>query len=296
MQSLLFQPVDSPYLVPFDDSLRVSEAPTMPPKERRDKAENRKALDSAIKRIRRYQRILHADDRYALLLVFQAMDAAGKDGTIRAVMTGINPAGCQVFSFKQPSHEELDHDFLWRVHRCLPERGRIGIFNRSHYEEVLVVRVHPEYLEHQRIPRQPSLDELWEERLQSIRQFERHLARNGTVVLKFWLNISRDEQRQRFLKRIEEPEKHWKFSSKDVEERQHWDAYMRAYEHALNQTSRPWAPWYAIPADDKSYMRRAVAEIVARTLKGLDLHYPEMGDEEHGHMQACRERLLTGGE
>jgi PPK2 family polyphosphate:nucleotide phosphotransferase len=288
--------VDSPYLVPFDDSFRVNEAPTRSPKERRDKAENRKALDGAIQRIRRYQRVLHADDRYALLLVFQAMDAAGKDGTIRAVMTGINPAGCQVFSFKQPSQEELDHDFLWRVHRRLPERGRIGIFNRSHYEEVLVVRVHPEYLEHQRIPRQPSLDELWGERLQSIRQFERHLARNGTVVIKFWLNVSREEQRERFLKRIEHPEKHWKFSSKDVEERQHWDAYMSAYEHALNQTSRPWAPWYAIPADDKAYMRRTVAAIVAKTLKGLDLRYPVVDGEERGHMHACRERLMTDGE
>jgi PPK2 family polyphosphate:nucleotide phosphotransferase len=296
MQSLLFQPVDSPYLVPFDDSFRVSEAPTRPPKEHRDKAENQKALDSAVKRIRRYQRVLQADDRFALLLVFQAMDAAGKDGTIRAVMTGINPAGCQVFSFKQPSYEELDHDFLWRVYRCLPERGRIGIFNRSHYEEVLVVRVHPEYLERQRIPRQLPLDELWPERLQSIRQLERHLARNGTVVLKFWLNVSHEEQRQRFLKRIEHPEKHWKFSSKDVEERQHWDAYMSAYEHALNDTSRPWAPWYAIPADDKSYMRRTVAEIVARTLKGLDLHYPVVDDEERDHMHACRDRLMEGSQ
>jgi PPK2 family polyphosphate:nucleotide phosphotransferase len=293
MKSLLFQPVDSPYLVSFDDTFRVTEAPTQPPKERRDKSDNVKALDSAIKRIREHQRTLYADDRYALLLVFQAMDAAGKDGTIRAVMTGINPAGCQVFSFKQPSQEELDHDFLWRVVRRLPERGRIGIFNRSHYEEVLVVRVHPEYLDHQRVPRQPPLAELWEERLQSIRHLERHLARNGTVVLKFWLNVSHDEQRQRFLKRIDKPKKHWKFSSGDVEERQHWDEYMRAYEHALNQTSRPWAPWYAIPADDKPYMRQVVAEIVASTLEGLDLDFPEVSDEERAHMDACREHLVS---
>ncbi|MEM9493750.1 MAG: PPK2 family polyphosphate kinase, partial [Myxococcota bacterium] len=271
MESLLFDPVDSPYLVPFDASFVLADAPTEPPAGGRDKKDNKTALDDAVKRIRRRQRKLYADDRYALLLVFQAMDAAGKDGTIRAVMTGINPAGCQIFSFKQPSAEELDHDFMWRIYRCLPERGRIGIFNRSHYEEVLVVRVHPEYLAGQRIPRQVPHDLLWQERLQSICDFERHLARNGTAIVKFWLNVSKDEQRRRFLDRIDEPESNWKFSHSDVAERKLWDQYMDAYQHALRATSQPWAPWYAIPADNKPYMRRTVAEIVASTLKRLDI-------------------------
>lgn len=294
MKGMLFEPVDSPYLVPFDESFKVSKAPTRPPKDQRDKLENKKALDETVKRIRKRQRKLYADDRYSVLLVFQAMDAAGKDGTIRAVMTGINPAGCQVFSFKQPSAEELDHDFLWRVYQRLPERGRIGIFNRSHYEEVLVVRVHPEYLQGQRLPRIPKkLDELWQERLQSIRNMERHLARNGTVIIKFWLNVSEDEQRKRFLDRIEEPESNWKFSNSDVAERARWDEYMKAYQAALNETSRPWAPWYAIPADDKPYMRRMVSEIVAKTLKRLDIDYPELSDEGRAAMMVHRESLMA---
>ena len=295
MKGILFEPVDSPYLVPFDSRFQIDQMPTRPPKERRDKAENRKALDDAIKRLRKRQRKLYADDRYAVLLVFQAMDAAGKDGTIRAVMTGVNPAGCQVFSFKQPSKEELDHDFLWRVYRSLPERGRIGIFNRSHYEEVLVVRVHPEYLDGQKLPRRPAkLEELWDERLQSIRNMERHLARNGTVVLKFFLNVSRDEQRRRFLDRIDEPESNWKFSSGDVRERQLWPQYMEAYQAALEGTSRSWAPWYCIPADDKPYMRRVVAEIIGKTMKRLDIEYPVLSDEERAELHMHREGLQAG--
>jgi PPK2 family polyphosphate:nucleotide phosphotransferase len=303
MKGFLFEPVDSPYLVPFDDSFRVEKAPTRPPKEQRDKKDNQKALEKEVKRIRKRQAKLYADDRFALLLVFQAMDAAGKDGTIRAVMTGINPAGCQVFSFKQPSSEELDHDFLWRVYRRLPERGRIGIFNRSHYEEVLVVRVHPEYLGSQKLPPRPAehpadhpdeLEDLWSERLQSIRNMERHLARNGTAVIKFFLNVSKDEQRRRFVDRIDEPESNWKFSAGDVAERGHWDAYMHAYEQALNQTSREWAPWYSIPADDKPYMRRTVAEIVAQTLDRLDLHFPEPPNREE--LLVHRAGLLAGSE
>jgi PPK2 family polyphosphate:nucleotide phosphotransferase len=220
------------------------------------------------------------------------MDAAGKDGTIKAVMTGINPAGCQVYSFKQPSAEERDHDFLWRIARCLPERGRIGIFNRSHYEEVLVVRVHPEYLDGQGLPSIPSdLDELWSERYDSIRDFERHLARNGTVVLKFFLNVSRDEQKRRFLDRIDEPESNWKFSKADVEERSHWNAYMHAYEAALNATSRPWAPWYAIPADDKPFMRRQVAKIVQKTLDELDIEYPKVTAARRRELHAIGSEL-----
>ncbi len=293
MDGILFDPVDSPYLVPFNGSFKVPRAPTAPPKEQQNKDDNKRALGDAVKRIRRRQRKLIADDRYSLLLVFQAMDAAGKDGTIRAVMTGINPAGCQVFSFKQPSYEELDHDFLWRIYRCLPERGRIGIFNRSHYEEVLVVRVHPEYLDGQRIPRKVEPKVLWKERLQSICDFERHLARNGTAILKFWLNVSKDEQRQRFLDRIDEPESNWKFSFGDIEERKLWDDYMHAYDKALNATSRPWAPWYAIPADNKPYMRRVVADIVAKTLKRLDIDFPVVSAKRKAEMLAMRETLIS---
>lgn len=297
MSEILFEPVDSPYLVPFDDSFKVSKARTKPPKDQRDKEDNKQGLKEAIKRVRKRQRKLYADDRYALLLVFQAMDAAGKDGTIRSVMTGINPAGCQVYSFKKPSAEELDHDFLWRVYRCLPERGRIGIFNRSHYEEVLAVRVHPEFLDGQRLPRIPdSLDDLWDERLQSIRNMERHLARNGTVIIKFWLNVSRDEQRQRFVDRIDEPESNWKFNSGDIDARRLWPQYMEAYQEALNGTSRAWAPWYAIPADDKPYMRRVVAEIVASTLKRLDIEFPTVSERERAEMLAHREALVAGDE
>jgi len=218
--------------------------------------------------------LLYADNRYALLLVFQAMDAAGKDGTIRAVMCGVNPAGCQVSSFKSPSAKELEHDWLWRTTRQLPERGRIGIFNRSYYEEVLAVRVHPEYLEKQRLPDYPHED-FWETRFQSIRDHESHLAVNGTVVVKFWLNVSKDEQKQRFLKRLTTPEKHWKFSKSDLASRLRWDDYMNAYEALLNETSRQAAPWYAVPADNKRYMRLVVASIVLQTLESLPLRYPE---------------------
>ena len=220
--------------------------------------------------------MLYAHDRYAILLIFQAMDAAGKDGTIRAVMSGINPAGCQVFSFKQPSAEELDHDFLWRTATRLPERGRIGIFNRSYYEEVLVVKVHPEYLEAQRLPENTDLKKIWQQRYRSICDHEKHLAQNGTVILKFWLNVSRKEQRQRFLARIDEPSKNWKFSTGDVNERKFWPDYMAAYETAINATSHPWAPWYAIPADDKPFMRMCVADIIVQSLNKLNLAYPNV--------------------
>ena len=293
MKGILFDPVDGPYLVPYDGSFNVARAPTAPPAQQKDKPGNKKGLKEAIKRIRKRQRKLLADDRYSLLLVFQGMDAAGKDGTIRAVMTGINPAGCQVFNFKQPSQTALDHDFMWRIYRCLPERGRIGIFNRSHYEEVLIVRVHPENLANQRLPRPIDYPTLWSERLESIADIERHLARNGTAIVKFWLNVSREEQRKRFLDRIDEPDSNWKFSFRDVEERKHWDDYMNAYEQALRATSRPWAPWYAIPADHKPYMRRVVADIVARTLKRLDIHFPEVSDERKAEMLAMREQLAS---
>ena len=220
------------------------------------------------------------------------MGAAGNDGTIRAVMSCVNPAGCQVYSFKKPSEEALDHDFMWRIYRALPERGRIGIFNRSHYEEVLVVRVHPEFLRYQKLPEPIDEKKLWKQRYDSIRSIEKHWVDNGTRVLKFWLNVSRDEQRQRFLDRIDDPEANWKFSATDVEERKHWDAYMDAYEEALNQTSRPWAPWYSIPADDKPFMRRVVADIVVRTLKSMGLKYPSVTADERKKLLERRAELL----
>ncbi len=207
-------------------------------------------------------------------------------------MTGVNPLGCQVFSFKAPSAEELDHDFLWRTTRCLPERGRIGVFNRSYYEEVLVVRVHPEYLQAQRLP-QTDPEKLWQERFESIREYEQHLARSGVVILKFWLNVSKDEQRRRFLARLDEPHKNWKFNPNDVKEREHWDDYMRAYRDALNATSRSWAPWYAIPADDKDYMRETVAEIIVDNLKRLSLEYPTPSAEARAEFAEQRKLLAA---
>jgi PPK2 family polyphosphate:nucleotide phosphotransferase len=287
----MHEPPDSPYLVPFDGSFRVADAPTRPPSDAPHKKERRKRLAHLVGELDALQRVLYANDRHAVLLVFQAMDAAGKDGTIRAVLSGVNPAGCQVMSFKQPSSEELDHDFLWRTARRLPERGRIGVFNRSYYEEVLVVRVHPGYLDAQRLPKSPGLDELWRTRYGSIRDHEKHLARNGTLVLKFWLNVSREEQRERFIKRIDEPEKNWKFSVGDVKERAHWDHYMLAYEEALAATSRSWAPWYAIPADSKSYARMCVAEIVVHALKLLALDYPKLDPAERKDLLEMRSLL-----
>ncbi|MDE2849160.1 MAG: polyphosphate kinase 2 family protein [Acidobacteriota bacterium] len=248
--------------------------PTAPPPDGPRHNELRKLRRRSVRDISRLQRLLYAENRYALLLLFQAMDAAGKDSTINALLTGVNPAGCQVFNFKQPSSEELDHDFLWRTARSLPERGRIGVFNRSYYEEVLVVRVHPELLQKQNLP---HLDPngLWQQRMESIVEHERHLARNGTVILKFFLNISRDEQKARFLRRLDRPDKHWKFAISDVRERGFWNEYMSAYGEAIRSTARSHAPWYAIPADSKPYMRWAVADIVRDTLASLDLHNPE---------------------
>jgi PPK2 family polyphosphate:nucleotide phosphotransferase len=291
------RPFTSPatrHRVPFDGSFRVKRVSASKPADGPDGDERAKRLKTAVRRLEHYQRVLYAENRYSLLLVFQAMDAAGKDGTIRAVMSGVNPAGCQVHSFKQPSVEELDHDFLWRTAVRLPERGRIGVFNRSYYEEVLVVRVHPEYLASQRLPLRPDLETLWEQRFASIREHELHLARNGTVVLKFWLNVSRKEQRRRFLERIDEPDKNWKFSMSDVKEREHWDAYMEAYEAALNETSRAWAPWFAVPADSKSYMRMVVAETIVETLEAMSLSYPEI--EDHVRERFAEMRSLLEGE
>ena len=285
----MFKAPDSPYLVPYDGTFRVDNASTAPATD--GHSHSGKHRRDAHRDLNQLQRVLAAGDRHAVLLVFQAMDAAGKDGTIRAVMQGVDPSGCQVFSFKKPSSLELDHDFLWRTPCRLPERGRIGIFNRSQYEEVLVVRVHPQILEAQKLPDPVDLETIWDERLRSIRDQEEHLARNGTVILKFWLNVSKDEQRRRFLERLDDPSKNWKFEPGDVVERRHWDDYMQAYEEALNATSRPWAPWYAIPADDKPYMRARVAEIIIDALQGIGLEYPEPSDEERAEFELMRREL-----
>jgi PPK2 family polyphosphate:nucleotide phosphotransferase len=285
-----FCAVDSAYLVPHDGSFRVKKAPTTKPEDAPDKDLRKAHLAASTSKLDELQHTLYAESRRSLLLVFQAMDAAGKDSTIRAVLSGVDPAGCQVHSFKRPTPEELDHDFLWRTACKLPERGRIGVFNRSHYEEVLVTRVHPEFLEAQKLP-QVKAKELWKHRYESIRDHEKHLARNGTVILKFWLNVSQEEQRQRFLSRLEEPEKNWKFEAADVAERGHWKEYMQAYEDALNETSRPWAPWYAIPADSKSFMRMTVADIIVRTLESLDLQYPVVADEQRKRFAALKKQL-----
>ncbi|HVV88681.1 MAG TPA: PPK2 family polyphosphate kinase [Kofleriaceae bacterium] len=287
-----FVPTPSPYLVPFDGSFDVARAPTSPPSDGPGKKENQEALERAVARLAKLQGKLWADNRYSLLVIIQALDAAGKDGTLRAVMSGVNPAGCKVTAFKAPSAEELDHDFLWRCARELPERGQIGIWNRSHYEEVLVVRVHPDYLRGQRLPNNTSdLEKLWSDRFQSIRDFEQHQALNGAVILKFWLNVSKDEQRDRLLERIDEPDAHWKFNPGDLKERARWDDYMHAYQEALRATSRPWAPWYAIPADSKSFMRRTVADIIVDTLARLPIRYPEVDPEALAEMKRLRAKL-----
>ncbi len=286
----MFDAAPHPYLVPTDNSFRYDQASTKPPKSAPSKKFCEKRLQGFIKNLDEVQRRLYAHDKYALLLIFQAMDAAGKDGTIRAVMRGVNPAGCQVFSYKQPSHHELEHDFLWRTTCRLPERGRIGIFNRSYYEEVLVVRVHPEYLKTQKLPRYIS-PTIWDERYESIRNHELHLARNGTIIVKFWLHVSKEEQRKRLLARLTEPEKNWKFSQQDLEERTLFKQYMAAYESAVNATSRSWAPWYVIPADHKPFMRLCVAEIITQTLESLDLHYPTVSKAKRQAFVKFRKQL-----
>ena len=249
-------------------------------------------LAEGIEKLADLQTRLYAQDSWALLVVFQAMDAAGKDSTIKHVMSGVNPQGCQVTSFKVPSTQELDHDFLWRCVRELPERGRIGIFNRSHYEEVLVVRVHPEFLAAQHLP--PSLvgKEIWKDRYRSINDFERHLSENGTRVVKFYLHVSREEQRKRFLERLDKPEKNWKFSLRDVLEREHWDDYMKAYEDAISATSTDWAPWYVVPADHKWFTRLVVGQVIGTTLEELRVDYPRVDAARKTEIAKARRLLM----
>ena len=258
----------------------------------KSKKKYHKLLEEHVEELSELQRLHYASNRYAVLLIFQAMDAAGKDGAIRHVMSGVNPQGCQVFSFKHPSATELDHDFLWRTTRSLPERGRIGIFNRSYYEEVLIVRVHPEILRTERLPDQ-LLEEssIWEERYRSIVDLEEHLYRNGTRVIKFFLHLSKDEQRKRFLERIDEPDKNWKFSLSDVHERNFWPLYMQAYEACLSATSTDHAPWYVVPADDKKNARLIVSQIVVDTFKALKMAYPKTTAKRRQELNSIRKRL-----
>jgi PPK2 family polyphosphate:nucleotide phosphotransferase len=249
-------------------------------------------LELGIEALSAMQDILYAQDKWSLLIIFQAMDAAGKDGAIKHVMSGVNPQGCQVSSFKAPSSEELDHDYLWRCQKHLPERGRIGIFNRSYYEEVLVVRVHEQILKNQKLPEKLITADIWENRFEDIRNFEKYLNRNGTVVIKFFLNVSKKEQKERFIERIDDPDKNWKFSAADAKERGYWDEYMHAYEELIKNTSTEKSPWYVIPADNKSYARIAIASAIITALDELDLEYPTVSDEKIAELQAVKKVLM----
>ena len=259
---------------------------------REEKKKARELLAQGVEKLAELQDMLYAQDRWSVLLIFQAMDAAGKDGTIKHVMSGVNPQGCQVYSFKSPSAEELDHDFLWRTSKTLPEQGRIGIFNRSYYEEVLVVRVHPELLAKEKIPPRLVTKRIWKERFESIADLEKHLTRNGMVILKFFLNVSRREQKRRFLERLDQPDKNWKFSEADARERQRWKQYMTCYEDAIRRTATPWAPWYVIPADNKWFTRLVVAGAIIDAMEGLHLRYPAVDDSKKKELAAAR-RILS---
>jgi PPK2 family polyphosphate:nucleotide phosphotransferase len=258
-----------------------------------DKPRAQQALQKGVQYLAALQDKLYAQDRWSVLLVFQAMDAAGKDGAIKHVMSGINPQGCQVYSFKAPSAEELDHDFLWRTSKSLPERGRIGIFNRSYYEEVLVVRVHPEYLQKQKLPPEVLTKDIWKERFEDINAFERYLSRNGYTIRKFFLNVSKKEQKKRFLERLELDEKNWKFSLADAKERGFWEKYMEAYEDMIQHTATPWAPWIVVPADDKPLARLIVAAAVVDAMDDMNLSYPKVSDAQKKDLEAAKQALLS---
>jgi len=257
-----------------------------------DKPRAKEALAMGVEALAELQDKLYAQDKWAVLLIFQAMDAAGKDGAIKHVMSGVNPQGCQVHSFKAPSAEDLDHDYLWRSMKVLPNRGHIGIFNRSYYEETLVVRVHPEFLQKQKLPDELVTKQIWKERFDDIRHFEQYLTRNGVVVRKFFLHVSKKEQKRRFLERLENPHKHWKFSAADMQERGYWDKYMDAYEDMIRHTATPAAPWYVVPADNKWFTRAVVAAAVIETLASLNLAYPEVSDEKLKELAVAKATLL----
>ncbi|MEX1307108.1 MAG: polyphosphate kinase 2 family protein [Eubacteriales bacterium] len=271
--------------------IKLSDLSTNAPGKHRDKSKNKDAVKANIKKLKALQAKLYAQNEYSLLLVFQAMDAAGKDGMIRSVTSGLNPQGTQVYSFKQPSTEELDHDYLWRTHKAAPERGRVGIFNRSYYEDVLVVRVH-NIIKNRQIPDELIDEHIWENRFSDIKAFESYMARNGQKTLKFFLNVSKEEQKQRILSRIDDPAKNWKFSAADIKERKYWDKYQQVYEDAINNTGSEEAPWFVIPADDKWYARHMVSNIIVETLEHLDLQYPELSEEEKSRLSMYREALM----
>jgi len=281
------------FRVPAGKKVKLDRWPTRVKPVYKSKKKYRELLEKQIEELSEQQQLHYASNRYAVLLIFQAMDAAGKDGAIRHVMSGVNPQGCQVFSFKHPSTEELEHDFLWRTTQALPERGRIGIFNRSYYEEVLIVRVHPEILQAENIPDGLTNKEIiWPERYRSIADMEEHLYRNGTRIIKFFLHLSEEEQRRRFLERIDEPDKNWKFSLADMTERKFWNQYMQAYEECLSATSTGNAPWYVVPADDKENARLIISEIVLDTFKSLKLAYPKASAEHQRELQVIRKQLV----
>jgi PPK2 family polyphosphate:nucleotide phosphotransferase len=287
----MFTATTHPLLVPHDGGFDARNAATLPDKDDKKPAHWKDLLAAEAQALGDAQYRLYADGRFAVLLVFQAMDAAGKDSTIRHVFSGVNPCGLDVTPFKQPSRAEVAHDFLWRTAVRLPERGNVAVFNRSYYEEVIVVRVHPQFLAAQHQPVNP-IPEFWANRYRAIVDHERHLAEQGTVILKFWLNISKDEQRDRFLDRIDDPAKNWKFNAGDLDERDRWDDYLTAYHECLNATSRPWAPWYAVPADNKHYARWQVARLVNEALAGLGLDFPRPDGAALATLAECKARLL----
>jgi len=283
------------YAVGNGDKFKLKDCKTKPHLDLgpEDKPAVKQALQLGVDALSAMQDILYAQDRWSLLVIFQAMDAAGKDGAIKHVMSGINPQGCQVSSFKAPSAEDLDHDFLWRCQKHLPERGRIGIFNRSYYEEVLVVRVHEKILQAQKLPEKLVTKKIWEDRFKDIRNFEKYLNRNGTVVIKIFLNVSKEEQKKRFIERVDDPDKNWKFSAADARERNYWDNYMEAYDEMIRNTSTKDSPWYVIPADNKSYARIAVASAIIHALDNMDLKYPKVSDEKRAELQEIKKTLMA---
>jgi PPK2 family polyphosphate:nucleotide phosphotransferase len=287
--------ISKPYRVTNGDKFRLKDVDPADTGDLKsaDKPRAKEALQSGVVTLAELQDTLYAQDRWSVLLIFQAMDAAGKDGTIKHVMSGVNPQGCQVSSFKAPTSDDLDHDYLWRCIKCLPERGRIGIFNRSYYEETLVVRVHPEYLAGQKLPKECVNKDIWDQRFQDIRAFERYLHRNGTIVRKFFLHVSKGEQQKRFLERLDNPEKNWKFSANDAKERGFWKDYMEAYEETIRETSTPDSPWYVVPADNKWFTRVIVAAAVIDALASLNLQYPKVDDAKRAELAAAKKALLA---
>ena len=282
-----------PYCITKGEKFRLKDHDPADTNGLKDKRQAEGLLEDGIQLLSHMQEKLYAQDRWALLLIFQAMDAAGKDGAIKHVMSGVNPQGCQVFSFKSPSNEELNHDYLWRTHKCAPERGKIGIFNRSYYEEVLVVRVHPAFLKAQKLPQRLITKHIWDERYEDINAFERYLTRNGVVIRKFFLHLSRQEQKRRFLERLEDSKKNWKFSMADVQERSFWKDYQEAYEEMMQHTATKHAPWYVIPADNKWFTRLAVAAAIIGALSRLDLSFPDVEKAKKKELQAVRDSLLA---